>query len=75
MEPNFPLDNPDRENGSNAILATDEAVNALVDWWEAEVNSANQGENGDGLCGLTEKEIEKGDEWVLTVEEANKNDK
>lgn len=70
MEINFPMDNPGREYGDYAILATDEAANNLIDWWESEVESANHGEDGDGLCGLSKSEIENGGEWVLTVEES-----
>ena len=40
----------------------------FIDWWTDEVSRANTGRDGDGLCGLTEAEIERGDEWMLSVE-------
>lgn len=70
MEPNFPIYNPERDEDEDyVILSSDNAVNDLIDWWESEVEAANRGEDGDGLCGLSEAELENGDEWVLNVEE------
>ena len=50
----------------NPMMSADE-LQAFIDWWTDEVASANTGRDGDGLCGLTEVEIERGDEWMLTV--------
>lgn len=58
------------EEGENGeIIAPEEDLTAMIEWWEAECAAANRGEDGDGLQGLTAKERERGDEWVLTVTE------
>lgn len=70
LEPNFPESHPKRLDGDYTILASDEDVNELIDWWTDEVDNANHGEyDGDGLCCLTDEERERGDEWALFVTE------
>ena len=54
---------------STAYIYTDEDADKLISWWESECESANRGEDGDGLQGLTEDEIASGDSWVLSVED------
>lgn len=45
LEPNFPIDHPDREEGSYAILAPQEAIDQLISWWNGEVDAWNHGED------------------------------
>ena len=50
------------------MMSADE-LKEFVAWWRAEVAHANAGlDNRDGLQGLTAEEIERGDEWMLSVE-------
>lgn len=65
MEVNFRLDHWNEETGE--IMATEEEVKELVEWWEDEVAVANAGEHGDALVPLTAEEIEYGDEWCINV--------
>ena len=54
---------------SIAYIYTDKDADKLISWWESECESANRGEDGDGLQGLTEDEIASGDSWVLSVKD------
>ena len=56
-----------RDEDGNPMMSADE-LQAFIDWWTAEAAHANTGRDGDGLCGLTEAEIARGDEWILLVE-------
>lgn len=55
---------PRDEDGNPMMSAAD--LHAFTDWWADEIARANTGRDGDGLCGLTEVEIERGDEWMLS---------
>ena len=59
------------EEGGTAILANDEDAKNLISWWQDEVDTANQGEDGECLVPLTEEERDNGDEWNLDVDEEN----
>ena len=79
MEVNFRHDHLNEETGE--IMATEEEVKELVEWWEDEVAVANAGEpgdddeppienyweHGDCLVPLTVGEIENGDGWCVGV--------
>lgn len=52
-----------------AYIYTDKEANELISWWESECENANKGEDGDGLQGLTEDEIGRGDEWNFSAED------
>lgn len=57
-----------RDEDGNPMMSADE-LKAFVAWWRAEVAHANAGlDNRDGLQGLTAEEIDRGDEWMLSVE-------
>lgn len=56
-----------RDEDRNPMMSADE-LQTFIDWWTAEAAHANTGRDGDGLCGLTEAEIARGDEWMLLVE-------
>lgn len=56
-----------RDEDGNPMMSAD-MLKDFIDWWTDEVARANTGRDGDGLCGLTEAEIERGDEWMLSVE-------
>lgn len=57
-----------RDEDGNPMMSADE-LKEFVAWWRAEVAHANAGlDNRDGLQGLTAEEIERGDEWMLSVE-------
>ena len=57
-----------RDEDGNPMMSADE-LEEFVAWWRAEVAHANAGlDNRDGLQGLTADEIERGDEWMLTVD-------
>ena len=56
-----------RDEDRNPMMSAD-MLKDFIDWWTDEVSRANTGRDGDGLCGLTEAEIERGDEWILSVE-------
>jgi len=68
LEPNFPREHETLE-GDYAVLSNQADFDNLVEWWTAETDAANRGEDGDGLCGLTESERENGYEWAFLVEE------
>jgi hypothetical protein len=51
-----------------AYTYTDKDADKLISWWEHECENANRGEDGDGLQGLTEDEINNGDSWDFDVE-------
>ena len=57
------------EEGSTAILASDEDTRNLIAWWQNEVDTANRGEDGEVLVALTDEERDNGDEWDLVVDE------
>lgn len=52
-----------------AFIYTDNDADKLISWWEHECENANRGEDGDGLQGLTEDEINNGDSWDFDVED------
>lgn len=56
-----------RDEDGNPMMSAD-MLKDFIDWWTDEVARANTGRDGDGLQGLTAEEIERGDEWVLSVE-------
>lgn len=56
---------PRDEDGNPMMSAA--MIEEFIDWWTDEVARANTGRDGDGLQGLTDAEIERGDEWMLTV--------
>lgn len=58
-----------REEGSDAILASDADTQNLINWWQEECDTANGGEDGECLVALSEDEIARGDEWTLFVDE------
>lgn len=58
-----------REEGSDAILASDADTRDMIDWWQGECTAANRGEDGECLQALTEEELARGDEWTLDVDE------
>lgn len=60
-------DCPRDEDGNPMMSAA--ALKNFIDWWTAEAAHANTGRSGDGLCGLTEAEIDRGDEWMFSVNE------
>ena len=55
--------------GFDAYTYTDKDADELISWWEHECENANKGEDGDGLQGLTEDEINNGDSWDFDVED------
>ncbi len=55
-----------RDEGRNPMMSA-AMIEEFIGWWEGEVARANTGRDGDGLQGLTAAEIERGDEWMLTV--------
>lgn len=55
-----------RDEDGNPMMSAD-TIRDFISWWEDETQRANSGRDGDGLCGLTEAEIKRGDEWMLTV--------
>lgn len=57
---------PHDDDGHPMMSAAD--LQAFIDWWEDETQRANSGRDGDGLQGLTADEIDRGDEWMLSVE-------
>lgn len=65
LEPNFPCEFPERaDDDYNSIIATDEAVNDLIKWWQTQCDTANSGEyHEEGL------DVLKDGEWDLTVDE------
>ena len=56
-----------RDEDRNPMMSADD-LRAFICWWTDEVARANTGRDGDGLCGLTEAEVARGDEWMLSVE-------
>ena len=90
MEPNFPIEHPDRLAGSNAILASDKDVDELISYWEKVVQKANRGydhekyesfeeyrENfsmDDQIFALNDEELQRGDEWTLAVKELDEKE-
>lgn len=56
-----------RDEDGNPMMSAD-MLKDFIDWWADEVARANTGRDGDGLCGLTADEIDRGDEWMLSVE-------
>ena len=68
LEQNIPRDYP-REDGGCAYLMKEADLTAIVDWWQSEAENANQGNDGNGLCGLSPDEIENGDEWSFFCRE------
>lgn len=67
LEPDFPRTHPDRLPGSDVIVSSDEDLDDMLDFWYTAAYASNQGQDNDGLDGLTEEEIERGDQWVLDV--------
>lgn len=63
-----------RDAGSNDVLATDKDTDELIEWWRAEVASVNRGEDRNSLFGLTQEQIDDGDEWILGVDETPLDD-
>lgn len=57
-----------RDEDGNPMMSADMLKN-FIDWWTDEVAHANTGRDGDGLQGLTEAEIDRGDEWMFIVNE------
>lgn len=55
-----------RDEDGNPMMSAG-MLKDFIDWWTDEVACANSGRDGDGLQGLTDAEIERGDEWMLTV--------
>lgn len=49
------------------IADSDEQVQQMIDFWRAECEYANRGENGEILEALTQEEIDNDVEWVLEV--------
>ena len=90
MEPNFPIEHPDRLAGSNVILASDKDVDELISYWEKVVQKANRGydhetyesfeeyrENfsmDDQIFALNDEELQRGDEWTLAVKELDRKE-
>ena len=60
-----------REEGSDAILASDAATRDMIEWWQGECAAANRGEDGEFMQALSEEEIARGDEWSLDVDETD----
>ena len=60
--------NPRPHDDDGYPMMGGDELKEFVAWWTDEVARANTGRDGDGLCGLTEVEIDRGDEWVLTVQ-------
>lgn len=60
-----------REEGSDAIIASDADTRDMIAWWQDECAAANRGEDGECLQALTEEEIDRGDEWTLDVDETD----
>lgn len=56
-----------RDEDRNPMMRADD-LRAFISWWQDEAQRSNSGRDGDGLCGLTEAEIARGDEWMLLVE-------
>lgn len=56
-----------RDEDRNPMMSAD-MLKDFIDWWTDEVARANTGRDGDGLQGLTVDEIDRGDEWILSVE-------
>ncbi len=54
-----------------AYIYTDKEADELISWWESECENANKGEDGEGLQGLTEDEIDRGDEWNFSAEDVS----
>lgn len=67
LEEGFPISHPRDEDGIT-ILSSDADLEELISWWEDEVSRANRGIDGEGLVGLTQEEIDRGDEWVLSAD-------
>ncbi len=57
-----------RDGDGNPMMSAG-MLKDFIDWWTDEVARANTGRDGDGLQGLTEAEIDRGDEWVFVVNE------
>ena len=45
LEPNFPVEYPERDDETDAILAPQEAINNLISWWNGEIDAWNHGED------------------------------
>ena len=58
---------PHDDDGYPMMSADD--LRAFISWWQDEAQRSNSGRDGDGLCGLTEAEIDRGDEWMLITAE------
>lgn len=68
MEDNFAREHQ-RQDGDTAILCTDAELTNMLEWWEAEVKTANSGEDGEALAGISEDAREQGDEWLFSARE------
>ena len=55
-----------RDEDRNPMMS-DAMIKEFINWWQDEAQRANSGRDGDGLQGLTADEIDRGDEWMLTV--------
>lgn len=60
---------PDRLPGSDVIVSSDDDLDDMLDFWYTAAYASNQGQDNDGLDGLTEEEIERGDQWIFDVVE------
>ena len=56
-----------RDEDGNPMMSAD-MLKDFIGWWTDEAARANTGRDGDGLQGLTADEIDRGDEWMLSVE-------
>lgn len=54
-----------------AYLAADDDLDDLIDWWQDTVADANAGNDTNVLAALSDEERERGDEYVLSVDDAN----
>lgn len=70
LETDFPR-NCSHDEETDDLLATDQEVDGLIAWWQAECTNANTGDrDGDGLCCLSQADRANGDAWALIVEES-----
>lgn len=66
LECNFPTMHPERQD-DYIIVTTESELTDLIEWWASECATVNGGNEGDCLAALTDEEIERGDEWTLSV--------